>query len=113
MEKVDPSSPSHGEVPGTLAHEKRAADAVPDMVVKAGRLRSATGTRSRAGSTPGDLPIPTTRVERIDFAPSHGEVPGTLAHEKRAADAVPDIMEEVSDAPGKHDFISLYFRAID
>jgi hypothetical protein len=32
--KIDPQSPSHGEVPGTDAYEKRKADAVPDMIVK-------------------------------------------------------------------------------
>ncbi|KAF2864834.1 hypothetical protein BDV95DRAFT_508459 [Massariosphaeria phaeospora] len=35
VEKVDPDQPSHGDVPGTHAFELRAADAVPDVVVKA------------------------------------------------------------------------------
>ena len=95
VEKIDPSSPSHGEVPGTLAHEKRAADAVPDLVVKAGDLSPPPNTRSRAGSTPGDLPIPITKVEKVDSKPSHGEVPGTNAYEIRKADAEPDIVEEI------------------
>lgn len=101
VEKVDPSSPSHGEVPGTLAHEKRAADAVPDLVVRLGEDTRSPGTRSRAGSTPGDLPIPTTKVEKVDSEPSHGEVPGTEAFELRKEDAEPDVVEEVGDAPGK------------
>jgi hypothetical protein len=101
VEKVDPSSPSHGEVPGTLAHDKRAADAVPDMVVKTGNRRRSPSTRSRAGSTPGDLPIPTTKVEKVDSEPSHGEVPGTKASEMRKEDAEPDAVEEVGYVPGK------------
>ena len=101
VEKIDPSSPSHGEVPGTLAHEKRAADAVPDMVVKAGGRSPSPSTRSRAGSTPGDLPIPTTKVEKVDSEPSHGEVPGTKAFELRKKDAEPDIVEEVGGVPSK------------
>lgn len=105
VEKLDPEAPSHGEVPGTPAHEKRMADAVPDMVVKASPRGSRTSSissisRSRAGSTPGDRPIPKTRVERVDSKPSHGEVPGTEAYEKRREDAVPDTIEEVEDVQG-------------
>lgn len=103
VEKIDPSSPSHGEVPGTLAHDMRAADSVPDLVVRSGsteRSRSSS-TRSRAGSTPGDLPIPITKVEKIDSSPRHGEVPGTKAYELRRGDAEPDIVEEVGEVLGK------------
>ncbi|KAJ8069870.1 hypothetical protein OCU04_000283 [Sclerotinia nivalis] len=104
VEKIDPDTPSHGEVPGTPAYEKRKADAVPDLVLDStpGRSRSSTlnmTTRSRAGSTPGDLPIPKTIVERIDSAPSHGEVPGTAAYELRKEDAQPDDIVEVADVP--------------
>ncbi|PQE27974.1 Phospholipase D nuclease protein [Rutstroemia sp. NJR-2017a WRK4] len=103
VEKIDPDTPSHGEVPGTPAHEKRKADAVPDLVLKTtpGRSRSDTTntTRSRAGSTPGDLPIPKVKVEKIDATPSHGEVPGTLAYEMRKEDAEPDELV-VSDTSG-------------
>lgn len=35
VEKVDPDAPSYGDVPGTEAFELRAADAVPDVVLKA------------------------------------------------------------------------------
>ncbi|RAL63212.1 hypothetical protein DID88_004290 [Monilinia fructigena] len=104
VEKIDPDTPSHGEVPGTPAYEKRKADAVPDLVLDStpGRSRSNTlnpTTRSRAGSTPGDLPIPKTVVERVDSVPSHGEVPGTAAYELRKEDAQPDDIVEVSDVP--------------
>ncbi|KAG4440463.1 hypothetical protein IFR05_004057 [Cadophora sp. M221] len=101
VEKVDPSTPSHGEVPGTLAHDLRAADSVPDLVVRSGERSRSSSTRSRAGSTPGDLPIPITKVEKIDSSPRHGEVPGTKAYELRRGDAEPDIVEEVGEAPGK------------
>lgn len=104
VEKVDPDEASYGEVPGTSAHEKRLADAVPDLVIRSGnrsRSSSTLSTRSRAGSTPGDLPIPITKVEKVDSKPSHGEVPGTKAYELRKGDAEPDIVEEVGDIPGK------------
>jgi len=35
VEKVDPDTPAYGEVPGTHAYEVRAADAVPDVIIKA------------------------------------------------------------------------------
>lgn len=101
VEKIDPEVPAYGDVPGTEAHEKRLADAVPDLVVRSGsRSRASTITRSRAGSTPGDLPIPITKVERVDSTPSHGELPGTKAYELRKEDAKPDLVEEVGDVAG-------------
>lgn len=41
-------------------------------------------------------PIPRTRIEKVDNEPSHGEVPGTEAHQKREEDAKPD---EIAVAP--------------
>ncbi|KAI9842126.1 MAG: hypothetical protein M1838_003257 [Thelocarpon superellum] len=99
VEKVDPLVPSHGEVPGTKAHRKRISDAVPDQIVQV----PASGTSSDASSghestsLPGDRPIPITRVIRVDTAPSHGEVAGTEAYEKRREDAEPDVVETPID----------------
>lgn len=101
VEKIDPETPRYGEVPGTPAHETRVADAVPDLVLRSGSRSRSSTTRSRAGSTPGDLPIPITKVERVDSAPRHGEIPGTKAYELRKEDAKPDLVEEVADAAGK------------
>lgn len=42
-------------------------------------------------------PIPTTRVEKVDDEPRHGEVPGTPAYDKRRQDAVPDEIEVIPD----------------
>ncbi|GFG26716.1 rRNA-processing protein FCF1 homolog [Aspergillus udagawae] len=105
VERVD-DSPAHGEIPGTTAYEKRGQDAVPDEIEII-----PTGSRSRSSSTvgsqkrpltPGGSPIPRTIVEKVDLnQPSHGDVPGTLAYEKRRADAVPDLVikvpEQISD----------------
>lgn len=101
VEKVDMETASYGEVPGTAAHSMRSADAVPDMVVRASAAssRSSSISRARAGSTPGDLPIPITRVEKIDDKLGFGEVPGTEAYEKRKEDAEPDVVERVVDLP--------------
>lgn len=108
VERVD-DKPAHGEVPGTVAHAKHAADAVPDVLLRSGSRSPSISTRSRANSTPGDLPIPITRVERVDSAPRHGEVPGTEAYDKRKGDAKPDEEVEVGDvaSPGKHSIFIL------
>nr|POE69072.1 hypothetical protein CFP56_72779 [Quercus suber] len=42
-------------------------------------------------------PIPTTRVERVDDQPAHGEVPNTAAYDMRRQDAVPDEIEVVPE----------------
>lgn len=101
VERVD-DEPAYGEVPGTDAYNKRAQDAVPDEVEIV-----PDGTRSRSASrlnaedrplTPGGTPIPKTIVEKVDpDTPSHGEVPGTDAYNKRLQDAVPDVVRAVPD----------------
>ncbi|KAK5134723.1 hypothetical protein LTR08_006238 [Meristemomyces frigidus] len=116
VERVD-DQPAHGEVPGTPAYALRTQDAVPDeleIVPEGQRSRSATlqqEGRARASShlssasresrpqtpvSPGGTRIPKVVVERVDDAPAHGEVEGTLAREMRMADAEPD---EVRRAP--------------
>lgn len=42
-------------------------------------------------------PIPTTRIEKVDDIPSHGQVPGTAAYEMRTKDAVADEMEVIPE----------------
>ncbi|RYN97596.1 hypothetical protein AA0119_g7310 [Alternaria tenuissima] len=96
VERVD-DEPAHGEVPGTDAYNMRTQDAVPDEVEIVPE-----GTRSRSASrvsvsdrplTPGGTPVPKTIVEKIDpDQPSYGDVPGTLAHQQRLADAAPDVI---------------------
>ncbi|KAL5424701.1 hypothetical protein PMIN04_003084 [Paraphaeosphaeria minitans] len=105
VERVD-DEPSYGEVPGTEAYNKRTQDAVPDeveIVLEGQRSRSASRVSiSDRPYTPGGTQIPKTVVEKIDpDVPSHGDVPGTLAHEYRAADAVPDIVLKAPEPPEK------------
>jgi hypothetical protein len=50
--------------------------------------------------TPGGTPIPMTVVEKVDpEEPSHGDIPGTIAHKVRAADAVPDVILKAPQPP--------------
>ncbi|KAK5001968.1 hypothetical protein LTR28_012004 [Elasticomyces elasticus] len=96
VERVD-DQPTYGEVPGTPAYSVRAQDAVPDEIEivpegKRSRSHSHLGQDDRP-STPGGTPIPKTVVEKVDpDRPSHGDVPGTAAHEMRLADAEPDVI---------------------
>ena len=100
VEKVDPTSPSHGEVPGTTAHEIRKADAVPDLVLQ----KPDVDVASQSSQTQGfheNVPIPATVVTRVDSEPAHGEIPGTDAYNMRTEDAKPDAILELGDVPGK------------
>jgi hypothetical protein len=105
VEKVEPSSLAHGEISGILAHDQRTTDAAPNMVVELDHSSPQFNQHSGVASTPGNLPIPITKIEKVDSAPSHGEVPGTKAFEMRKEDAEPDIVEEVGDSPGKTNLI--------
>lgn len=66
VEKVEPESPSYGEVPGTAAHEMRKADAEPDEVLKApdatrAKLEGQSQDHSQSGSPTSSpsRPVPT------------------------------------------------------
>jgi len=106
VERVD-VEPSYGEVPGTDAYKMRVQDAVPDEVEVVPEGNRSRSTSRVSGTerplTPGGTPIPKTVVEKVDPAePSHGDVPGTHAYEVRAADAVPDVVVKVPQAPDKN-----------
>ncbi|KAJ5988791.1 hypothetical protein N7481_004001 [Penicillium waksmanii] len=74
VEKVDPDSPSYGEVPGTEAFEKRQADAVPDFV------------KSTSDPEINSLPM------------DEESSPQLRAHHRRSpSDATPDVIETVPD----------------
>lgn len=98
VQKVDPGSPSYGDIPGTAAHKIREADAVPDVVLRASESRRPS---SHAPDVNLDIPVPITVVTKVDAEPSHGEIPGTDAYETRKQDAEPDVVEEKGDVPGK------------
>lgn len=100
VDKVDPASPSHGDVPGTAAHSKRKADAIPDVI------RPATASETQVDGLAdrhiaSDINVPSTVITKIDSEPSHGEIPGTEAFEMRKSDAKPDNVVKVSDGRGQ------------
>lgn len=83
VEKVDPASPSHGDIPGTPAYEQRLADAAPDVVLKAPE----PGKRGPVLSFPQSQPefpeegpvmqIPETVITRFDSNPDTSPEIGT------------------------------------
>lgn len=101
VEKVDPTTPGHGDVLGAAAHTKPKADAVPDVVLPASKPDQGSTSQSLSTGSSDQIPVPKTVVTKVDGEPSHGEVPGTEAHEIRKADAEPDAVEEKGDLPGK------------
>lgn len=70
---------------------------VPGSVAHSGADKSDDDSFQDAEDSQRDPPIPTTRVERTDSKPNHGEVPGTSAYDIRRQDAVPDELEVVPE----------------
>lgn len=108
VEKVDPESPSYGEVPGTEAYEKRQADAVPDVVTTASAdLDSVLPPSAEDRESPDSITsnasnrsIPETRLSRVDTIPPEDELPSRpRAHQRSPSDAVPDTVETIMVSP--------------
>ncbi|ERF70046.1 hypothetical protein EPUS_03598 [Endocarpon pusillum Z07020] len=79
VEKVDPASPSHGEVPGTAAYEQRQADAAPDVVLKASDSYTTPQPfpPSQSAKATSPCPIPETIITRADSVPGLDETSRT------------------------------------
>lgn len=73
VQKLDPTSPSHGEVPGTTAYSIRAADAAPDVITKISDLEEETVTKENP-LKPNDTPVPKIVQPKAESEWSHGEV---------------------------------------
>lgn len=101
VEKVDPISPSHGDVPGTAAHSMRKADAVPDAVLQAPESDNSSDREDEHRDISPEVPVPKTVITKVDSNPSHGGVPGTEAFNLRQGDAKPDLIEKKGDVSGK------------
>ena len=100
VEKIDPKSPSRGDLPGTAAYSKRKADAVPDIIMPSAKNPPIDSEDQGADISP-TIPVPTTVITKVDSAPRHGEVPGTEAFDKRKGDSKPDLVEKKGDVPSE------------
>lgn len=92
VQKVDPTSPSHGEVPGTAAHSIRQADAVPDVITRASDSTHESTLTANTHDHSNDTPIPKTQITRVDSEPSHDQVPETKADLLGKGDTTPDVV---------------------
>ena len=101
VETVDPINSGHGNFWGQAAHSTHRADAVPNVVMQAPNSTQNSSHPSATSSVLKEPPVPKTVVTKVDGKPSHGEVPGTEAHEIRKADAEPDAIEKKGDVSGK------------
>lgn len=101
VEKVDPATPSHGDIPGTAAHSKRKADAVPDVVLQTPDSEASSHQTDQGSEILAKIPIPKTVVTKVTSEPSHGEVPDTDAIDMRKGDAEPNVVEKKGDILGK------------
>ena len=98
---MDPTSPSHGDIPGTAAHSIRKADAVPDVIVQASDDQKPLDSSIEGSQVSSQVLIPKTIITKVDSKPSHGEVPGTEAFNMRQEEAHPDVIEKTGDASSK------------
>lgn len=108
VEKIDPESPSYGDIPGTEAYDKRQADAVPDVVTKVSSdLDSVLPPPAVDRESPDSIAsnasnqsIPETRLSRVDTIPAEGDLPSRpRAHSRSPSDAMPDTVESIADNP--------------
>ncbi|KAL8940899.1 MAG: hypothetical protein Q9216_002560 [Gyalolechia sp. 2 TL-2023] len=100
VEKIESMSPSHGEIPGTAAHNMRQADAVPDVILQSPKAKAEFGDTSPVRATSPGVSVPKTVVTKVDEQPRHGEIPGTEAFNMRTEDATPDAVETKGDPFG-------------
>lgn len=73
VQKLDPTSPSHGEVPGTTAYSIRAADAAPDVITKI-RDPEEEIAEQKQFLKPNETPIPKIVQPKAESEWSQGEV---------------------------------------
>ncbi|KAL8899074.1 MAG: hypothetical protein Q9192_001756 [Flavoplaca navasiana] len=100
VEKIEPDTPSHGDIPGTEAFNMRQADAVPDVILQSPDAKSGFPDNVLDSAVHPSVSVPKTIVTKVDEKPSHGEVPGTEAYDMRVEDAEPDVVETKGDPTG-------------
>ncbi|OAT09125.1 hypothetical protein BDBG_04684 [Blastomyces gilchristii SLH14081] len=103
VEKIDPSSPSYGEEPGTRAYESHKADSAPDMIFKIQEHSSqpciTSPDQPQNSSTEGS-PVPETMLCRVESPGEHDLRRSFTAHRRGPSDSLPDVIQTVPDVPG-------------
>ncbi|EEH10999.1 conserved hypothetical protein [Histoplasma capsulatum G186AR] len=102
VEKIDPTSPSYGEEPGTLAYESHKADSAPDVILKIQEQTPQTCITSqnrRRDSGSEGSPVPETVLSRVESPPENNSRRLFNAHRRRPSDALPDVIQTIPDVP--------------
>ncbi len=106
LEKVDPSSESHGEVPRANAHAMNKADATPGVILKVpenGSNHQSNSSLSEDASTPSEPPFPKTEIKE-NSGHSSDDTTDMDAVEAQSVDIKPDVVdqgEDVQDVQGR------------
>ncbi|KAK2762504.1 hypothetical protein FQN53_007513 [Emmonsiellopsis sp. PD_33] len=100
VEKIDPSSPSYGEEPGTPAYETHKADSAPDIILKIPESgsHSSIAAEEPMQNSGRASPVPETLLSRVESVPEDQPRP-LSAHRRSPSDALPDAIQTVPDAP--------------
>ncbi|EGC45967.1 conserved hypothetical protein [Histoplasma capsulatum var. duboisii H88] len=102
VEKIDPTSPSYGEEPGTLAYESHKVDSAPDVILKIQEQTPQTCITSqnrRRDSGSEGSPVPETVLSRVESPPENNSRRLFNAHRRRPSDALPDVIQTIPDVP--------------
>ncbi|EDN08014.1 conserved hypothetical protein [Histoplasma mississippiense (nom. inval.)] len=102
VEKIDPTSPSYGEEPGTLAYESHKADSAPDVILKIQEQTPQTCITSqnrRRDSGSEGSPVPETVLSRVESPPENNSRRLFNAHRRSPSDALPDVIQTIPDVP--------------
>ncbi|ODH28352.1 hypothetical protein ACO22_03953 [Paracoccidioides brasiliensis] len=108
VEKIDPSSPSYGEEPGTPAYETHKADSAPDMIWKVGDQgpRLWNVPPDQTGQRVEGSPVPETVLSRVESPPEDHPHREFIAHKRHPSDAMPDAIVTVPDVLGSSNALS-------
>lgn len=93
VQKLDPTSPSYGEVPGTTAYSIRAADAAPDVITKISDLEEETVTKENP-LKPNDTPVPKIVRPKAESEWSHEEVLALKPYESSKEDTTANAVKQ-------------------
>lgn len=93
VQKVDSTSPSHREVPGTTAHLIRQADAIPDVILQVSEPQLESTSVSSISNNSKSTSVPTTVLSKADREPTHEQSSSNDAYHLGKEDAAPDVVE--------------------
>lgn len=104
VQKVDPTSPSHGEVPGTAAYSIRKTDARPDVIVQVTDPEITLPSDAQSENSSPSGPVPETGIARLGTVSSGKEAVGEGGSNMRGGGRDLDSEEENSEMPSQSIF---------